>query len=123
MILESGNWYGWQMLPGYFGGPYFSPIRISRVQVLDDGRVWDVKFLNALYAAGVQNTRQRLRLLANEAEYTIVRIEGGQDRSAVISPMSSGWLDSCCPRVLHEIEATPLHGSLSDSLDVLFGRP
>lgn len=121
MNLESGNWYGWQMLPGYGDGPYFSPIRISSVQMLDDGCVWDVVFLNALYAAGVQSTRKRLRLLVDDAEYAIVRIEPERDRSGVISLMSKDWLGSCCPRVLREIEATSSPGSLSDSLDALFG--
>jgi hypothetical protein len=28
--LMPRHWYGWQMLPGYFGVPYFSPIWAER---------------------------------------------------------------------------------------------
>ena len=55
--LAVGRWYGWQMLPGYTRGyePYFSPIRILRVQPLMTGHgMLRVGFWNALHAHGVQ---------------------------------------------------------------------
>lgn len=122
MKPESENWYGWQMLPGYGDRPYFSPIRISSVRELDNGQVWDVKFHNALYAAGVQMFQQRFRLLVNEAKYAIVRIEDQPDRSGVLSTMTTGWLSACCPSVLCEVEETSSEDSLPEKLDLLFGR-
>ena len=49
--LEQGRWYAWEMLPGYTGDRYFSPIRIGHIEALKTGRdLLRLHFYNAFYA-------------------------------------------------------------------------
>lgn len=38
--MRAGQWYSWQMMPGYFGlfEPYCSPIYVLRVKPLKTGK-------------------------------------------------------------------------------------
>ena len=68
-------WYGWQMLPGYFGVPYFSPIWVQEVTPRKTGKgILAVKFINMLYAEGVQDFHVNLRILKHEASYLTAEI-------------------------------------------------
>lgn len=88
--LERGQWYAWQMLPGYSGViPYFSPIRVDSVTPKKAGhRRFRLSFLNAMYATGVQLVEMELHILKHDERYLIAEIddETEDDRSVVISP-------------------------------------
>ena len=73
--LMPRHWYGWQMLPGYFGVPYFSPIWVQEVTPRKTGKgILAVKFINMLYAEGVQDFHVNLRILKHEASYLTAEI-------------------------------------------------
>jgi hypothetical protein len=107
-------WFGWQLLPGYFGErcvPYFSPIQITRVQSLKTGKgVFEPDFLNACYAEGLQDFRGvRIKVLLRGANYFLGHLVDyeGEVRSAIISDIEFPWLRQCCPEIIriHEPEA------------------
>ena len=127
--LVRGQWYGWQMLPGYGHpySPYFSPIRVERVEPRKLGRrVLGLWFHNALYADGVQDFQMDLRMLKHEEGYLIAEPHDGStpDRAIVISRIDSSWLERFCPRVAEAIQArngAPMRGEeLSAGLDAVF---
>lgn len=98
--LERGVWYGWQMLPGYFDSPYFSPIRVDEVVPLKTGRsVLRLRFLNACYAVGVKNFDVKLKVLKRTETYIAAEIVGQKERIAVIYEFSFAWFRNCCPDV------------------------
>lgn len=104
--LVPGQWYGWQMLPGYETQhvvvPYFSPIQIIAVTPLKTGnRILKVEFWNVGYAAGAQKFAVDLRLVKHTDDYLIADFDlHGQessDRSAVINTISFPWLERFFP--------------------------
>lgn len=113
LTLVPDQWYGWQMLPGYGPaglGAYFSPIRVERVTPRKTGRgILHLEFVNALYAAGVQDFALDLRILRHERDYLVASIlsgEGGPtDRTAVISTISLQWIARMCPQLASAAEA------------------
>jgi hypothetical protein len=101
------HWYGWQMLPGYFGVPYFSPIWVQEVTPRKTGKgILAVKFINTLYAEGVQNSNVNLRILKHEASYLAAEIlygaDGPGDRTAIVSSIDFEWIRLFCPGVWAE---------------------
>lgn len=99
--LEQGRWYGWSMYPGYVG-PYFSPIRIVELQPLGTGRSrLKLTFFNVNYAQGVQRFEVSLRVLYRAPDHLLAALDEGDgqppERTAVISPLTWAWLDSCDP--------------------------
>lgn len=99
--LERGQWYAWQMLPGYSGViPYFSPIRVDSVRPKKAGhRRFRLSFLNAMYATGVQPVAMELHILKHDERYLIAEIDDGteDDRSVVISPIPFEWIERIVP--------------------------
>jgi hypothetical protein len=95
--LTPTHWYGWQMLPGYFGEPrvpYFSPICVKEVKPRRTGKgILALGFINTLYAEGVQDFTLDLRILKHEASYLVSEIlygkDGPSDRTAIISDIGS----------------------------------
>lgn len=75
LMMHSGHWYGWQMLPGYTDVPYVSPIKVMNVVPLKSGRsILRLDFFNAFYAQGVQGFSQDLRILKHGATYLVAEI-------------------------------------------------
>ena len=105
LTIERGKWYGWQMLPGYGDGPYFSPIYVQLVEPQKSGK-GDLKltFINAFYAAGVQDFALTLRVFKHEETYLVGAVRGSTtDRCAVVSKLTMGWLRACCPELLRQV--------------------
>ena len=124
MKLRPGRWYGWQMLPGYVDSPYFSPIRTETVKLVSSAPpTIDLRFLNALYAQGVQIFEKRLEVICSAKTYLMAR-EVGSDlgRAVVIVEMSFGWLEACCPHVATELGSRLTNHELAPALDRLFGQ-
>jgi hypothetical protein len=68
--LRTGEFYGWIMYPGYVNRPYRSPVRIEQIDQRQEG-VFELTFLNILYAAGMQRMEHLLRPLRWEKTYLI----------------------------------------------------
>lgn len=131
--LIPGQWYGWQMLPGYSErySPYFSPIQVERTVPRKTGkRIITLAFFNALYAEGVQNFQIDLRILSHGPHYLIAELLYGRDfpepeRAAIVSDLDSTWLQRFCPGVWDAVRSRAQvgaeHSSISTSLDALFG--
>ena len=103
LTLERGHIYGWTMYPGYFDGPYRSPIRVDSIEPLGQ-RTYKIMFLNMFYAAGVQHMGYTLRTLRREATYIAAeQVESGEatDRIVIIERMSTRWMDENVPKPTH----------------------
>ena len=131
--LTPRNWYSWQMLPGYVGEPpvpYFSPIWVEEVSPRKTGRgILGLRFINALYAEGVQNFTLDLRILKHEANYLVSQIlygkEGPADRTAIIGRIGFEWIQHLCPGIwaTHPPSSSRgiEQGSVSHYLNAVFG--
>jgi len=127
--LTPGNWYGWQMLPGYFGKPhvpYFSPILVKEVTPRKTGRkIITLGFINTLYAEGVQDFALDLRIMKHETDYLVTELLYGTDRTAIINRIGFDWLRNFCPGIWGERPPTSFRGieqeSVSHYLNALFG--
>ena len=111
--LEKERWYAWEMLPGYTGSRYYSPIRVENIQPLQTGRgILELRFWNACYAEGVQSFVLRLMVLHRGQEYMIVKLLYGDDsegdRCGIISPITSSWLQCHFPEVLKKLSTSGL---------------
>lgn len=108
--LEQSRWYAWEMLPGYTGNRYYSPIRVEDIQPLQTGRgIFRLRFWNAYYAEGAKNFSVRLMVLHRGREYMIVKLLYGDDsendRCGIISPISRSWLHCHFPAILEQHQA------------------
>lgn len=75
LTMVSGQWYGWQQLPGYAMTPYFSPIKVEDVTPLKTGQGGlRLRFFNAFYAGGVRDFEKTLRVLRRHPEYIVCDI-------------------------------------------------
>jgi hypothetical protein len=131
--LVPKHWYGWQMLPGYVTGdnclPYFSPIWIQEVTPRKTGKnILAVRFINVLYAEGVQDFFLDLRVLKREASYLVSEIlytgQSTRDRTAIISHIDFDWLrrfypDLCAAQPPSSF-GTAEERTISGYLDALF---
>lgn len=102
--LLRGQWYGWQMLPGYGEGhlPYFSPIQVAGVASSKiRHRTISVAFWNIMYAEGAHLFETDLRILKHADSYLIAEIvdDSVGARAAVISALSFQWLSRFCPEL------------------------
>jgi hypothetical protein len=104
LYLARDRWYGWQLLPGYTDryDPYFSPIRVFHIEPLKTGHgILRLGFWNALYAEGVQDFQIDLKIRVHHPSYLVADLcyhsNHFADRSAIISAMSTSWLDRFCP--------------------------
>jgi hypothetical protein len=132
--LTPTHWYGWQMLPGYFGEPrvpYFSPICVKEVKPRRTGKgILALGFINTLYAEGVQDFTLDLRILKHEASYLVSEIlygkDGPWDRTAIISDIGFEWIQHFCPGIWAARPPSSFlgieQGSVSQYLNALF-RP
>jgi len=108
--LHVASWYAWQMLPGYGWGPYFSPIHIGEIRPMHSGKgLLGLSFFNARYATGVQGFSIKARVVKRTPEFIVLDLSpnGQQERAAIISEISHGWLEKFAPDVLmlqHEQE-------------------
>ncbi len=97
--LTRGQWYAWQMLPGYGELPYFSPIFVHEIKPLKTGNgVMRVAFLNAGYAEGVQDFEANLKVLKRTERYLVADL-GYNDRTAIISDISFPWIEKFYPHL------------------------
>lgn len=101
LTLETGHWYGWQMLPGYADLPYFSPIYISEIEPLKTGKnMLSLTFVNAMYANGVKEFEQTLKILSHQEQFLVADItSSNQNRCAIISEISFSWIKQCVPEI------------------------
>ncbi len=103
--LQPERWYAWQMLPGYAGErnvPYFSPILLREVVPRKTGRgILKLRFRNALYADGVQEFAQEMRVLKHAADFLVAEIlvdrDIPSDRVGIVSHIEFEWLRRFCP--------------------------
>jgi hypothetical protein len=100
--IRPRQWFAWQMLPGYVGGtefvPYYSPIYVQRITPMRSGMgSLKLAFINAMYAAGVQEFELQLLVLKRAGTYLITEIEDGDDRTAIIGEISFEWLNDVLP--------------------------
>ena len=125
-------WYAWQMFPGYFGSrcvPYSSPIYMQFVKPLKSGMGnLNIKFVNAMYAEGVQGFDVDLRILGRYENYLVGEIDScgasNTGRVAIISHIEFDWVRQCCPEIWWarppaSYNAT-IQGSISLYLDEVF---
>ena len=129
--LRPKRWFGWQMLPGY-SGPYFSPIWVEEVTPRKTGkRILKVRFINVLYAAGVEDFSLDLRILKHESDYLVSEIvyseQTTNDRTAIISHIEFEWIQRFCPEIWAARPpssfSTAEQGNVSRYLTALFGLP
>lgn len=94
LTLTRGHWYGWQMLPGYCGKPYYSPIRIQGVTTLKTGRgEINIEFFNAFYAEGAQSFNLKLKILRRTTDYIVSDlIEYSEERMAIITNLTPRFI-------------------------------
>lgn len=104
LVLERGQWFGWQMLPGYDRqyAPYFSPILVQEVTPKKTGRrMLHLRFVNVGYLEGGWDFDRDLKVLAHDKHYLIGSLAGGAadagERCAVISRLNYAWLQRFCP--------------------------
>jgi len=133
--LTPKHWYGWEMLPGYFAKrylPYFSPIWLEDVTPRKAGRgILTVRFINTMYAEGVQDVTLDLRVLKRENSYLVGEIlyhgQSPRDRTAIISHIEFDWIRLFCPDlwVAHPPSSfsTIEQRSVSHYLKALFSVP
>lgn len=120
--LLPGQWYGWQMLPGYDPPdivPYFSPIQIIGVTPMKTGnRVLQLKSWNAGYAAGVQIFSVDLRIVKHTDDYLVAGFvthgPESSDRAAVINTIGFRWLKRLFPE--WEVPDPQIPGSDRDTV-------
>lgn len=109
--LVTGRWYGWQMLPGYTAVPYFSPIRVERVQPCKTGGgILTLEFWNLGYASGVQDFKKDLRVRSRQRTFIfaeLVEDPGSPEvRGAVITVLTPAWVRTFCwPGALEDLPA------------------
>ena len=126
--LTNNRWFGWQMLPGYFGErcvPYCCPIYVTRVTPRKTGKgLLDLAFWNTGYAEGAQDFEVTLRMLHRASDYLVARLDYGDDdtseRCAVISHIEFGWIEKFCPHLWHNHPPHNL-GSVTEYLNEVFG--
>ena len=109
--LERGTWYAWQMLPGYTGSPYFSPIRVHSVEPLGTGARWlRLHFYNAFYAEGVRDFVLTIQTLSRQREYLVAAIvyDGGpSDRTCIIHSVTFDWLETSARYMMETERPSP----------------
>lgn len=128
LILTTGSWYGWQMIPGYFGErcvPYCSPIFMQSVTPKKTGKnILNIQFINVFYAEGVQDFSLNIKIIKHEKDYLIAELLYGgglPDRAAVISHIEFAWIERFCPQLwYHRPPASISAGSVSQYLDEIF---
>lgn len=111
--LRKGHWYAYEMLPGYSDERYYSPILVDCVEPLKTGRnIVRVGFYNACYAEGVRGFQKDFRVLHRGASFMLMRIEGAEDRCAIVCPLTWGWLHAHFgPQFLQRAESIGLNRS------------
>ena len=72
-----------------------------------------VDFFNAFYAEGVQDFSKKLKILKRTADWMFVDLVEDEDRGAVISHISFGWIENFCPRLWHNYPP-PAYGSAAE---------
>ncbi len=132
ITLLPGEWYGWQMLPGYFGVdylPYCSPIRLKSVTPKKSGKgILRLEFFNALYAQGVENFKMDIRVLKRASAYLVgepaTKSQSEADRTVIVSVLEMEWLRYFCPILWQKTELSAMgqisRGEIGPSLDRIF---
>lgn len=120
LTLKSGNWYGYEMLPGYTAEPYCSPILVDQVVPQKSGRaILHLRFFNACYAKGVQDFQLDMHVLWRSPEYLIAELLSDANpptrRSVIVCDISFAWLKR---KLSWLIEANPPSTDKPDTLSV-----
>ncbi|MCA0199885.1 MAG: hypothetical protein LCH56_03485 [Proteobacteria bacterium] len=116
--LRTGRWYAWHMFPGYTDMPYSSPIRIDAIGPAYGSNRITLEFLNALYAAGVQNFRLDLDIITWSDRFIAAVYE---ERVVIISELTPAWLDNNCREIMRGLGDLRSTKEISDGLDRHFG--
>jgi hypothetical protein len=103
--LTRNRWYAWQMMPGYIGKPYLSPIYVREVKPLKTGKdMLRLQFDNVYYAEGVQDFDLNIKILKRSEEYLVGElVYGGDsdvDRCCIVSKISFDWLQMAFPEYM-----------------------
>jgi hypothetical protein len=121
--LAPGQWYSWQMVPGYGVPPvpYFSPIWVKNVAPRKTGRgILGLEFTNALYAGGVQSSTLDVRILKHEDGYVVGELlygaEGPSNRTAIIGVIGFAWIERFCPSLWAERPPSSFRGFEQESV-------
>jgi hypothetical protein len=91
--INAGQWYSWEMLPGYTTGfrPYCSPIYINEIRPLGSNQLF-LRFYNAGYAEGVRNFELKMRVLKRAPGYLLAGSSECEDRTFIIGPIEFDWV-------------------------------
>ncbi len=113
LVIESGKWYAYEMLPGYSRERYYSPILVQEVIEVKRGQGnLRLSFYNACYAQGVQDFVLDLRVLWTIPDYLIAEVfsHGSEPsgRCVIISEITLGWLDRNLHGIMQQNPPTPI---------------
>lgn len=131
--IHKNGWFAWQMLPGYTGErsvPYCSPIFTTDITPLRTGMgVINLKFINVLYAQGVQDFNLDIKVIKRAKDYLIGELiycpDEDSGRAAIISHIELQWIERFCPELwYHRPPSSTSNGSSSVSayLNEIFFR-
>jgi hypothetical protein len=96
-MLEPNTAYAYQMVPGYGGLDYYSPIIVHRVTPLKRGDgSFRLDFTNCFYAAGVQGMQKEFRMLHHTATHLVVADVQVPERTIIVRALSQDWLNEHC---------------------------
>lgn len=99
LTIVRGEWYGWTMWPAYGDVLYHSPIEALAIRPHGNGsRRFDLEFLNAAYAHGVQTMEHDLQTLVGERSYLLAKVVDS-DRTVAFVPLSLQWFERHMPYV------------------------
>lgn len=99
--LIPSHWFGLTMFPGYVDCPYHSPIRVDAIESLGN-RMFQLRFLNLGYAAGVQDFSKRLRTLRRTQTHLVAEETEVEDRTYVLVSLNPAWLRRHFPELNSE---------------------
>ena len=118
--LENGQWFAWQMLPGYAGTPYFSPIFINRCE--RSGSCLRLNFYNAAYAEGLRDFDEELIILHTSNDHLVAKLTSEPSRSVVISKLTATWLELILPAAFRDAHPLPARQTDLEHLQTYLNR-
>jgi hypothetical protein len=80
-----------------------------------------LNFLKVIYAYGLEESRERLRILFRTSDVLIAKIDAGMASReiVIISKLTSEWLARCCPAVALELGQSVNRIGIQRALDAI----
>ncbi len=123
-MIKPNRWYAWQMMPGYGGGPYYSPIFVQDVAPCRNGRSeLTLRFINAFYAPGVQDFEKTLQVLLQGKDFLFAAVDPDEHRGVVVSEITMAWLRRHCLHLFEQGSALQEQTDAQATLASVFGWP